>query len=89
MDVRGNAVTLHRKTATVVETLTGTLDHNALRLRGAGYRLDEQHNRWELEIDGDFPPGATTYSGKGRTFAHGQTLRACELRMTRNRARRL
>jgi hypothetical protein len=84
MEVRGNKVTVYRKTAKVLETLAGTSEHNSLQLRGGGYRLEEPTRKWELAIDGEFPAGATTYSGSGSMFANGKALRACELKMARN-----
>jgi hypothetical protein len=84
MEVRGIKVTVHRQTANVLETLTGTSEHDSLQLRGGGYRLEEPSRKWQLAIDGDFPAGATTYSGTGSMIANGRALRACELKMTRN-----
>jgi hypothetical protein len=84
MEVRGNKVTVYRKTAKVLETLAGTSENSSLQLRGGGYRLEEPARKWELAIDGEFPAGATTYAGSGSMFANGKALRACELKMARN-----
>jgi hypothetical protein len=84
MEVRGNKVTVHRETAQVLETLAGNSGNGSLQLRGGGYRLEEPSRKWQLAIDGDFPAGATTYTGTGSMFANGRALRACELKMTRN-----
>jgi hypothetical protein len=84
MEVKGNKVTVHRETAQVLETLAGNSGNGSLQLRGGGYRLEEPSRKWQLAIDGDFPAGATTYTGTGSMFANGRALRACELKMTRN-----
>jgi hypothetical protein len=87
MEVRGNDVTVHRKTATLLETMSGTFDRNSLQLHGGGHRLDDPSKQWQLAFDGEFPVGATTYTGKGKMFIKGRTLRDCELKLTRKAPR--
>jgi hypothetical protein len=88
-EVKGNAVSVHRKTANVVETLSGTIERGSLQLHGIGYRLDDPGKQWKLVIDGELPAGGATYSGTGKTLANGRTLRMCELKMTRKARRAL
>lgn len=83
MEVRGNAVNVHRKTAEILETLSGQVANDTLELRGVGYRIAEPARNWQLTIRGDFQPGATTYSGNGNMLANGKVIRACALKMMR------
>ena len=84
MEVRGNSVNVHRKTAEVLETLSGQVTDNMLELRGIGYRIKDPSKNWQLTVRGDLQPGATTYSGKGSMRSNGKVIRACELKMTRS-----
>src|SRR5437867_2668269 len=84
MEVRGNSVNVHRKTAEILETLSGQVTDNMLELRGIGYRIKDPSKNWQLIVRGDLQPGATTYSGKGSMRANGKMIRACELKMTRS-----
>jgi hypothetical protein len=83
VDVRGQAVRVHRRTADVEETLAGEVQDDRLELRGIGNRVSDPRRKWRLDVSGMFPPGATSYVGKGSMFAGSQAIRACELRMTR------
>jgi hypothetical protein len=83
MEVNGNMVTVHRRTAEVVETLSGQVAGDLLELRGTGHRVGEQARPWRLDISGAFPIGATSFEGKGAMTANGRRLRNCELRMTK------
>lgn len=83
MEVQGNMVTVHRRTAEVVETLAGETMGGRLELHGTGHRISEPARPWRLDIDGAFPAGAASYQGKGVMTANGRQLRKCELRMTR------
>jgi hypothetical protein len=83
VDVRGQAVHARRRTADVEETLAGEVQNDRLELRGIGNRISDPNRKWRLDVSGMFPPGATSYVGKGGMFVGGQAIRACELRMTR------
>ena len=83
VDVRGEAVHAHRRTADVEETLAGEVRDARLELRGTGSRIAEPGRNWRLDVGGAFPPGATSYVGKGSMVVGGRPIRACELRMTR------
>jgi len=83
MEVQGNMVTVHRRTAEVAETLSGEAAGGRLELHGAGHRISEPARPWRLDIDGAFPTGAASFQGKGAMTANGRQLRNCELRMTR------
>nr|WP_036230436.1 hypothetical protein [Massilia sp. JS1662] len=83
VDVRGEAVHAHRKTADVEEALAGEVRGDRLELRGTGSRIAEPGRNWRLDVGGAFPPGATSYVGKGSMVVGGRPIRACELRMTR------
>jgi hypothetical protein len=83
VDVRGRAVHAHRRTAEVEETLAGEVQNDRLELRGIGNSISDTRRRWRLDVSGTFPPGATSYVGKGSMLLGGQAIRACELRMTR------
>jgi hypothetical protein len=56
-------------------------------LHGGGHRLDDPSKQWQLAFDGEFPAGATTYTGKGKMFFKGRTLRDCELKLSRKAPR--
>lgn len=84
MEVRGNTVAVHRKTAAVTETLSGKVTDNVLELSGTGYRINDPSRKWQFLIKGDFQPGATAYSGKGNMLSNGKAIRACELKMIRS-----
>lgn len=83
MEVQGQAVHAHRRTAEVEETLAGSIDHDRLDLHGSGNRIADPGRKWRLEVGGAFAPDATTYVGTGSMRVGGQAVRACELRMTR------
>jgi hypothetical protein len=83
MEVNGNMVTVSRRTAEVVETLSGQVAGDQLELHGTGHRVGEQTRPWRLDISGAFPVGATSFQGKGAMTANGRRLRNCELRMTK------
>jgi hypothetical protein len=83
VDVQGQTVRAHRKTADVEETLSGEVRNAQLELRGTGNRIADPSRSWRLDVSGTFPPGATSYVGKGNMLVGGQAIRACELRMTR------
>lgn len=83
VDVQGQSVRAHRRTAEVEETLSGEVREARLDLRGIGNRIAEPTRRWRLDVSGTFPPGATSYVGKGNMLVGGAPVRACELRMTR------
>jgi hypothetical protein len=83
VEVQGNRVTVQRRTAEVVETLSGEAAGDRLELNGTGHRVGDQARPWRLQISGAFPAGATSYQGQGAMMANGRQLRKCELRMTR------
>lgn len=83
MEVNGVSVTLHRKTDKVMETLSGNIANNMLDLRGIGMRISSPSIMWELRIKGEFPIGATVFSGKGNMLVSGKAIRACDLTMIR------
>jgi hypothetical protein len=83
VEVQGNMVTVHRRTAEVVETLSGEAAGDRLELHGTGHRVSEQTRPWQLDIGGAFPAGATHYQGQGAMMANGRQLRKCELTLTR------
>jgi hypothetical protein len=83
VEVQGTTVKLNRRTADVVETLSGQVVDDRLELHGTGHRVGEQTRAWRLDISGAFPAGATSYQGKGAMMANGHRLRQCELRMNR------
>ena len=83
MEVQGNMVTVHRRTAEVAESLSGEAVGGRLELHGTGHRISEPARPWRLDIDGAFPTGAASFQGKGAMTANGRQLRNCELRMTR------
>jgi hypothetical protein len=84
MEVKGNVVAVHRKTAAIMETLAGKVRDNVLELTGNGYRTNAPSKIWQFSFRGDFQPGATAYSGKGNMFYNGKAIRACELKMMRS-----
>jgi hypothetical protein len=83
VDVQGQAVHAHRRTADVEETLAGEVRGNQLELRGTGHRIADPGRSWGLDVGGAFAPAATSYVGKGSMVVGGRPIRACELRMTR------
>jgi len=83
VDVQGQAVHAHRRTANVEETLSGEVRDARLQLRGSGNRIADPARSWQLDVSGAFEPGATSYVGKGSMVVGGQAIRTCELRMTR------
>ncbi len=83
VDMEGQAVHAHRKTADVEETLAGEVRGDRLDLRGTGSRIADPARNWGLNVSGAFAPGATSYVGKGSMVVGGRPIRACELRMTR------
>jgi hypothetical protein len=83
VEVQGSAVTVHRRTAEVEESLSGQAANGQLELQGTGHRVGEPARPWRLAVSGAFPAGATSYQGKGAMTANGHQLRACELRLTR------
>jgi hypothetical protein len=83
VDVHGQAVRAHRRTADVEETLSGEVRGDQLELRGTGNRVADPSRSWGLDVSGAFAPGATSYVGKGSMVVGGRPIRACELRMTR------
>lgn len=83
MEVQGNMVTVHRRTAEVVESLSGEAAGGRLELHGTGHRISEPARPWRLDIDGAFSTGTASFQGKGAMTANGRQLRKCELRMTR------
>jgi hypothetical protein len=83
VDVQGNTVTVHRRTADVTESLSGEMNGNRLELHGTGHRFADPARAWRLDISGDFPSGAASYQGKGSMSANGRQIRKCELRLTR------
>jgi hypothetical protein len=83
VEVEGATISLSRRSANVVETMSGKPTSDRLELQGTGYRIGEQTRPWRLEFSGAFPPGAPVYQGKGALLSNGRRLRTCELRMTR------
>jgi hypothetical protein len=83
VDMQGQAVRAHRRTADVEETLAGEVRGDQLELRGTGNRVADPARSWGLGVSGAFAPGATSYVGKGSMVVGGRPIRACELRMTR------
>ncbi|MCS0612136.1 hypothetical protein NX783_05150 [Massilia kyonggiensis] len=83
VDVRGQAVHAHRRTADVEETLVGEVRGDRLELRGTGNRIADPARSWGLGVIGAFAPDAASYVGKGSMVVGGRPIRACELRMTR------
>lgn len=83
MEVQGQSVHAHRRTAEVEETLAGNIGNDRLDLHGSGNRIAEPARKWQLDVGGAFAPDATSYVGKGSMRVGGQALRTCELRMTR------
>ena len=83
MEVQGSTVTVYRRTANVVETLSGQVAGDRLELQGTGHRVADQTRAWRLRVSGAFPPGATSYQGKGAMMANGREIRKCELTMSR------
>jgi hypothetical protein len=83
VEVQGNMVTVHRRTAEVEETLSGQAAGDRLELQGTGHRVGEPMRPWRLEISGVFPSGASSYQGTGAMTADGHKVRRCELRLTR------
>jgi len=83
MEVQGQAVHAHRRTAEVEETLAGSVQQDRLELHGGGNRIADPGRKWLLDVGGTFAPDATSYVGKGSMRVGSQVLRACELRMTR------
>lgn len=83
MEVSGSTVTIHRKSAHVVETLAGEVIHGQLKLQGDGFALSNPAKRWGFEMQGSFDAGSPTYTAKGYRIANGKRTRDCELRMMR------
>lgn len=81
VDIKDSVVSLHRRTAEVVENLSGLAMNGHLELQGTGHRLGEPARPWRLEIGGDFPLGTTSYQGKGSLSVGGHRLRTCELNL--------
>jgi hypothetical protein len=83
MDVTGSTVNVYRKNNVVVETLTGHIANNALDLRGVGYRISSPGMLWQFRFNGEFPAGASIFSGTGSMLLSGNPIRTCDLTMTR------
>jgi hypothetical protein len=83
VEISGSMVSVHRRTAEVVESLSGQATNGRLELQGTGHRLADPARPWRLEIGGDFPLGTTSYQGKGSMSAGGSRIRKCELKLTR------
>jgi hypothetical protein len=81
VEISGSMVSVHRRTAEVVESLSGLAANGRLELQGAGHRLADPARPWRLEIGGDFPLGTTSYQGKGRMSVGGHPIRKCELNL--------
>jgi hypothetical protein len=84
MEVAGSAVTLHRQTALVMETLSGNIDDGAVDLRGLGYRMNDKTKMWQMNIKGEFMPGGNTFSGRGNMLLRAKPIRNCNVTMVRN-----
>jgi hypothetical protein len=83
MEVNGSTVTVHRKSAHVVETLAGEVIRGQLQLEGRGYLIDNPAKRWGFQMQGSFENGAPTYTARGYRIANGKRTRECALRMMR------
>jgi hypothetical protein len=83
MEVNGSTVTVHRKSAHVVETLEGEVIRGQLQLEGRGYLIDNPAKRWGFQMQGSFENGAPTYTARGYRIANGKRTRECALRMMR------
>jgi len=81
VDIKDSVVSLHRRTAAVVENLSGLAMNGHLELQGTGHRIGAPARPWRLEIGGDFPLGTTSYQGKGSLSVGGRRLRTCELNL--------
>lgn len=83
MDVTGSTVNIYRKNNLVVETLTGHIANNTLDLRGIGYLTTSPGMLWQFRFNGEFPVGASIFSGRGNMLLGGNPIRTCDLTMTR------
>jgi S1-C subfamily serine protease len=83
MDVTGSTVNVYRKNDRVVESLTGHIANNALALRGVGYLASSPDKLWQFRFNGEFPAGASIFSGTGNMLLSGNPIRTCDLTMTR------
>jgi len=81
VEIKDSVVSLYRRTAAVVENLSGLAMNGHLELQGTGHRIGAPARPWRLEIDGDFPLGTTSYQGKGSLSVGGRRLRTCELNL--------
>jgi hypothetical protein len=82
MEIDGNAVTIHRQTANVIEKIDGKVAGNMVNLLGTGYQIGQPNRKWQFSFNAEFSSGAM-FSGKGNMIARGNPIRACELIMTR------
>lgn len=83
VEIKGSTVSLQRRTAEVVESMSGMAANGRLELQGTGHRLADPARPWRLDMRGDFPLGTTSFQGKGSMSVEGRRLRTCELNLHR------